>query len=168
MWTGDIRELTEHDAEACEAVIRSLPYFFGKADGIANCAEAVRSQRGLVAVDRGGVVGFLTYESQFPASAEITWMAVHRDFRRTGVGRRLLREVLLTPDATGWRMVFVITLGPSSREDNVVDGYAGTRAFYEAFGFVPLTEVDAWGTGSPGLILARPTLGRSLPGAAPS
>ncbi len=53
--------------------------------------------------------------------------------------------------------MFVITLGPSVAEPGVADSYAGTRAFYEAVGFVPLKELDVWGDAPAGLILARAT-----------
>ena len=42
-----IRPLTSDDAPRCDAVIASLPYFFGDPDGRAMCAEAVRSQPGV-------------------------------------------------------------------------------------------------------------------------
>ena len=48
------------DAPACDAVIATLPYLFGLADGIANWAVAVRSPGGLLAVEAPStVVGLL-------------------------------------------------------------------------------------------------------------
>ena len=79
------------DAVACGAVIATLPYFFGQPAGIADCAAAVRSQRGLVAVDNSdAVIGFLTHRSHHAGSTEITWMAVRQNERRHGAGRQLL------------------------------------------------------------------------------
>ena len=136
--------------------IRSLPYFFGQEGGIAECARAVRSQAGLVAADDSGkIVGFLTHESYYPGSAEITWMAVRHDVRRIGVGRRLITRLADDASADGIHMLFVITLGPSVPEPDVTDGYGGTRAFDERTGFVPLKELDCWGPDSQGLVLAR-------------
>jgi hypothetical protein len=48
-----IRPLMAADAPACDGVIASLPYHFGNADGRRECAEAVRSSAGLVAVEGG-------------------------------------------------------------------------------------------------------------------
>ncbi|MDQ2741743.1 MAG: hypothetical protein M3Z66_05540, partial [Chloroflexota bacterium] len=76
-----IRPLALSDAEACDAIIRSLPEFFGRAGGIAACAADVRSQRGLVAEHSGAIQAFLTWTSEYPASAEITWMAVRSGWR---------------------------------------------------------------------------------------
>ena len=157
-WT--VRELDLADAAACDDVIETLPYFFGQAAGIAECAAAVRSQRGLVAVDSAGqIVAFLTYASHHPTSAEITWMAVRQDRRRRVVGRRLLEELDDKLSGAGVHLLFVITLGPSVQEPGVSDGYAGTRRFYEAVSFVPLKELDAWGPDSSGIIVVRVTKG---------
>jgi len=153
-----VRELEFADAPACDAVIATLPYFFGQPAGIVECATAVRSGPGLVAVDHSGtVVGFLTYRSHHPRSAEITWMAVRHDARRKGVGRVLVNALDNLLSRRGVPLVFVITLGPSVDEPGVTDGYGGTRAFYERVGFIPLRELDAWGQDSPGMVLARPT-----------
>lgn len=56
-----LRALEPSDAEACDAIVRGLPYHFGQASGRAQAAAAVRTQRGLVAVDDGAVVGFCTF-----------------------------------------------------------------------------------------------------------
>ncbi len=156
MWMGTVRRLSSEDAAGCDAIIRSLPYFFGQELGIAECAHAVRSQPGLVLVDDTRMVlGFLTYASHHPSSAEITWMAVHQDVRRTGIGRRLIAHLVEVAMRDGFQMLFVVTLGPSALEPDVSDGYGGTRRFYEATRFVPLKELDSWGPDSPGLVLAR-------------
>lgn len=156
----EVRDLEVGDAPACDAVIATLPYFFGQPAGIADCEAAVRSQPGLVAVDRSGaVVAFVTYRSHHAGSAEITWMAVRQDVRRRGVGRLLVMALDDRLSPRGVRVMFVITLGPSVAEPGVTDGYRGTRAFYEAVGFVPLKELDVWGPDSPGVVLARGTGG---------
>jgi len=132
VWTGTVRRLSKEDADGCDATIHSLPYFFGQEGGIADCARAVRSQDGLVAVDEdGAVLGFLTHESHYPFSAEITWMAVRQDFRRIGIGRRLIARLAEDASGIGFHTLFVVTLGPSALEPGVTDGYGGTREFYE-------------------------------------
>jgi hypothetical protein len=55
-----IRPLEAADAPACFEVVRSLLDHFGDRDGQRECAEAVRTAAGLVAVRDGQVVGFLT------------------------------------------------------------------------------------------------------------
>ena len=157
MWRGTVRRLSKEDAEGCDATTRTLPYFFGREAGVTHCASAVRTQAGLGAVDdTGAVLGFLTQESHYPLSAEITWMAVRQDFRGLGIGRRLIARLVDDATADGLHVLFVVTLGPSAAEPGVTDGYGGTRTFYERTGFVPLKELHSWGPDSPGLVLARP------------
>jgi predicted N-acetyltransferase YhbS len=155
---GDIaiRSLTPGDADGCDAVIASLPYHFGNQRGIEACAAAVRREEGAVATMDGSVAGFLTFVHHAPESAEITWMAVHADHRREGIGRSLIEHTTSTLSARGTRFVYVLTLGPSVIED-VDDGYEGTRRFYHAVGFIPLRELElrSWDD-ERALLLVRP------------
>jgi GNAT superfamily N-acetyltransferase len=153
--TPTIRPLTPDDAPACDAVILSLPYFFGDPTGREDCAAAVRSQQGFVAEIDGNVAGFITLLPHFEGSSEITWMAVHADHRRHGIGQLLIGAAVRTRSYAGDRMICVLTLGPSVPEDPG-DNYDGTRAFYRAQGFVPLRELGLreWND-SHALILGR-------------
>jgi GNAT superfamily N-acetyltransferase len=152
-----IRDLTPADAPGCDAVLASLPYFFGDPTGIKDCAKAVRSQNGFVAVFEGRVVGFVTLLFHFPESAEITWMAVHAEHRRSGIGAKLMRAADDSAVGSGAKMLCVMTLGPSVTEPlDANDNYDGTRRFYRAQGFVPLRELGLreWND-SHALMLAR-------------
>jgi len=136
-----IRGLELRDAEACDGVLASLPYFFGDPDGQRQCHEAVRTRRGFVAeCDDGAVRGFITLESQQPGSSEITWLAVHADHRRGGIGRKLVEAAAELLQGEGQSMLFVLTLGPSVPEESA-DNYEGTREFYRRVGFVGLREL---------------------------
>jgi predicted N-acetyltransferase YhbS len=149
-----IRPLEPADAPACDAVVLTLPYHFGNEGGRAECAEAVRTQEGLVAVENGEVVGFLTLRRQDAASAEITWMAVRADRRRRGLGRELVERAvdeLVRDDA---RLLCVLTLAESEPEERETN-YADTRAFYRALGFVPLRELTLESWTDRAVILAR-------------
>lgn len=137
----EIRPLTAADAVTCDAIIASLPHFFGDPTGIRDCAEAVRTQRGYVATLGSAVAAFLTIEQHDPSSAEITWMAVHAEHRRRGLGRRLIGHVVAELPREGVHMLCVLTLGPSV-PDPGEDTYDGTRAFYLSTGFVPLRELS--------------------------
>ena len=135
------RALELHDAEACDAVLASLPYFFGDPDGQRQCHEAVRTQRGFVAEVEGAVRGFITLAQHQPGSSEITWLAVQAEHRRDGIGRALVEASVALLRGEGQSMLFVLTLGPSVPEPpEVTDNYEGTRAFYRRLGFVGLRE----------------------------
>jgi ribosomal protein S18 acetylase RimI-like enzyme len=139
----------DRDAEACDAIIASLPDWFGLEEGIRDCAVAVRSETGLVAEEGGQVLAFLTW-TEADGVAEITWMGAHVEHRREGLGRALvavLLEELRTRDTAELR---VKTL--SSRHPD--PGYAQTRAFYGAVGFVEVAELDIWGPENPCVLLS--------------
>jgi GNAT superfamily N-acetyltransferase len=151
-----IRVLSAADAGACDAIVESLPYHFGDAGGREQCARAVRESQGLVAVEDGRVIGFLTWRRPYPRSAEITWMAVQAGRRREGVGGALVAALAeRLPGEV--RHLLVTTLSPSTPEPDVGDSYAATRRFYESNGFDPVWEPRGWWTAeSQALLMLRP------------
>lgn len=128
-----------NDATACDEIVASLPDWFGLDEGIRDCAEAVRTQPGLVAEVDGVVSGFLTIAHPYPRTPEISWLAVHARHRRRGIGRALIMALNDQLRTHGDRLVLVKTV--SDRTDPGPE-YAETRAFYLAMGFVPVTELD--------------------------
>jgi GNAT superfamily N-acetyltransferase len=137
-----IRSLdNDDDAVACDAIIASLPAWFGMEQGIRECATAVRTQPGLVAEVDGDVAGFLTLARPYPETPEISWLAVHARERRRGLGRALIETASDRLRACGDTLVVVKTLS-----DRIDPGreYAETRAFYLAMGFVPAVELDLY------------------------
>jgi ribosomal protein S18 acetylase RimI-like enzyme len=151
-----IRPLAPADAETCDRIVLSLPYHFGHEGGRAECAEAVRTQPGLVAVEDGEVVGFLTLARHAPESAEVTWLAVRSDRRRRGHGRALLERAAAELTAEGAEVLSLLTVAESEPDDRPTDNYADTRAFYRALGFVPLRELRLDGWDERAVIMARP------------
>lgn len=148
-----IRALNSNDAEVCDAIVASLPDWFANVDGLREAAEAVRTHEGLVVVDGDEVVGFLTLVHPFPATSEISWMAVRADRRRSGIGAALLNGTIELLRLRGVRLLAVKTL---SDRENPGPEYAQTRAFYLASGFLPVMELDIWGPENPCQLLARP------------
>jgi N-acetylglutamate synthase-like GNAT family acetyltransferase len=145
-----VRHLEPDDAPACDAIIAGLPDWFGNEQGVRDCAQAVRTQDGLVALDDDGVVAFLTW-SRDRDVAEITWMATRADGRRSGAGRRLIEVLVGRLVAEDVRELHVKTL--SEREP--YPPYEETRAFYRAMGFTPVAELDIWGPENPAVLLVR-------------
>jgi GNAT superfamily N-acetyltransferase len=154
----EVRPLTVEDAPICDQIILSLPRHFGREGGRAACAQEVRTGEGLVAVLDGHVVSFLTVQRHFATTAEITWMAVHARHRGQGIGHQLIQRLRQELQAQECRLLLVATLAPSYDEGPTEDGYAATRAFYQAVGFLALREVPHyWGVDSdPALLLVMP------------
>lgn len=150
-----VRDLHPADAPACDEILRGLPYFFGNEAGNASCARAVRTQRGWIAEHDGVAHGFLTVDHPLPTSPEITWMAVRAEHRRHGLGRALVGHAVRELTSSGAVALSVVTLAASVAETGA-DTYAGTRAFYERVGFLPVREFDPPGWDTPGLLLVRP------------
>jgi ribosomal protein S18 acetylase RimI-like enzyme len=157
--TITVRPLVAGDAATCDEIILTLPHHFGHEGGRRQCAHDVRTSPGLVAVAAGSVVGFLTVQRHFATSAEITWMAVHAAHRRRGIGRALIGRLCADLADDGCRLLLVFTLASSAEEDAFADGYAETRAFYQAQGFVPARELPDYWPGSTALLLIRPLAG---------
>lgn len=145
-----IRALEPADAAQCDAVIRSLPEWFGNDAGIADAAAAVRTQAGLASVVDGTVTGFLTWKRHHPTTAEITWLAVGAGHRGAGTGTALVEA--LVASAGGLRFLTVKTLSASC----AYAPYEETRAFYRARGFTELIELDIWGPENPATLFLRP------------
>jgi len=147
-----VRALTPDDAERCDAIVGSLPDWFGNEQGLRECAEAVRTQPGYaITTAEGEVQGFLTVTRPRAAVAEISWMAVHADHRGGGHGRALVEALVAELHRDGTRFLVVKTL--SDRDPD--PGYMATREFYLAMGFTPLLDLDIWGPENPALLLVR-------------
>jgi GNAT superfamily N-acetyltransferase len=146
-----IRLLKPADAPICDAIVAGLPDWFEDELGLELCAEAIRSDHGLVAVEEGDVVGFLTWTQPDATAVEINWMAVRSDRRRRGYGRTLIEELARRSKAEGATSILVKTLS-GRRPDQ---GYAQTRAFYAAQGFDPVSELDVWGPENPAVLMKK-------------
>lgn len=148
-----VRSLERADAPACDAIIASLPDWFGMDEGIRECAAAVRSEPGLVYERDGAAVGFLTVVAPSAVTAEISWLAVHANDRSRGAGTALVARLLDDLRAEGRaRLLLVKTL--SDRTDPGPE-YAATRAFYLARGFRPAAELDLFGPENPIQLMAQ-------------
>ena len=150
-----IRPLVPSDAPACDAIMRTLPDFFGHEGGLAACAQAVRSQSGWAAEEAGRVVGFATWEQRTPVAAEVSWMAVERDRRHAGIGTAIVEALVADLRARGFRLALAMTSAGSKPPQPGPDTYEPTRRFWLARGFLPLIELDIWDT-NVALLQVRP------------
>jgi ribosomal protein S18 acetylase RimI-like enzyme len=136
----------------CISLIRMLPDWFGQEAGIQNYEREIGQLPTFLADMEGQLVGFLSLKPHTPYSAEVYVMAVHPLFHHCGIGRSLMRAAEAYAKEQKIEYMQVKTLGPSRPDD----GYARTRAFYEAMGYRPMEELkQIWDENNPCLILVK-------------
>lgn len=147
-----IEPLSAEHAAACEAIARGLPDWFGMESGLLQMRADLQTDSGLVAMAGDTVHGFLTLRRHYPETWEITWLAVERERRGQGIGRRLIEAAITGCRAAGAGFLLVKTLADTDPSPE----YAETRAFYRAMGFAPLTMLpDLWDPENPCLLMGR-------------
>jgi ribosomal protein S18 acetylase RimI-like enzyme len=136
----------------CEPILRSLRPWFGIEEANAQYLRDIETLPTFLAEVDGGVVGFLTIREHSEYAAEIHIIGVRPEMHRRGVGRALLLEAERYLRERGIEYLQVKTLSASHPDE----GYARTRAFYEAVGFRPLEELpDLWGPANPCLLMVK-------------
>jgi GNAT superfamily N-acetyltransferase len=140
------------DPPSVAAILASVPEWFGIPEATAQYVADAARLPSYLAIDGQDVVGVALLSEHFAQSRELHLLAVRRDLHRRGIGRALVEAVVADLRAAGVRLLEVHTVGPS-REDA---GYAATREFYLAQGFVPMTELQRIDWNGPTLIMVRP------------
>jgi len=135
-------------APECEAVLRSLPLWFGIEESLRAYVEATTTMPTFAIEDGPRLVGFLTLRKHFPAAWEIHCIAVAGDLRGRGHGSALLAhaEAWLVTQGAEFLQVKTVAATVSSSE------YAETREFYEARGFTAIEVFpELWDVRNPAL-----------------
>ena len=131
----------------CESILRDLPDWFGIEEATASYIRDVAE----LPTFRVGDDAFLSLKVHTPQAAEVYVMGVRRERHGQGLGTALLAAAEEHLRAQGVEYLQVKTLGPSYPDE----GYARTRSFYLARGFVPLEELlDLWDE-NPCLLLVK-------------
>ena len=133
-------------------LLASVPEWFGIPEANAQYVADAGRLPSYLAVDGDVVVGVALLAEHFPESRELHLLAVRRDRHRQGIGRLLVETVVEDLREAGVRLLEVHTVGPSHEDE----GYARTREFYLALGFVAMTELQGIDWSGPTLILVRP------------
>ena len=152
---GTVIELRDVDGGAgatCRAILDQLPTWFGIPEANDDYAASAETRPGVVASLAGVDVGITTIRRHFATTAEVYLMAVAPAHHRQGIGQAMLRHVEAGLRREGVEFLQVKTLA-ASRPD---EGYARTRRFWLACGFVPLEEFPTlWDPANPALQLIK-------------
>lgn len=143
----EIRIEERQDAgETCREILAELPDWFGIEEANEGYARAADEHPSLVAVDGDTDVGIITVVQHAQRSAEVHLLAVRPGRHRQGIGTKLLQTAEAHLRGRGVRFLQVKTLAPAHPDE----GYARTRAFYLAQGFVTLQDFpDLWDVENP-------------------
>ena len=135
-----------------EGILRALPGWFGIEQALVEYAQAADELPTFVAARSGAPVGFVTIKPTSAHAVELHVMGVLPGEHRRGVGRALVERAAAYARAEGFTLLHVKTLAPSDPDP----GYAATRAFYAAIGFLPLEELpEVWGPDDPCLLMVK-------------
>jgi len=147
---------------ACEAILRSVPEWFGIEEALMQYVRDTATLPTFVMRHECRIIGFLTLREHFPQAWEIHCVAVHAEVRGQGVGKKLLMHVESWLAEHGARFLQVKTIAATSPNPH----YALTRGFYERMGFAPVEVFpELWSPSNPCLqmlkIVSRPAVGRT-------
>ncbi|MBU0984220.1 MAG: GNAT family N-acetyltransferase [candidate division Zixibacteria bacterium] len=147
----DIVPLPPSAAASCEAILRSLPQWFGIEEAIVRYRNDIERMESFGVHDNDRLIAFLTVNYHFDHAAEIHVMGIRKEYHRQGIGRAMVNHVESLLRTKGVELFEVKTLAAGHPDPN----YAKTRLFYESLGFRPLEVNDLWGDKNPCLILVK-------------
>ena len=132
----------------CEAVLRTLPGWFGIARALMMyVADTTRLPTFALEQD-ARLMGFLTLREHFPKSWEVHCMAIAADVRGKGLGSRLLAHSEEWLRERGVEFLQVKTVAATSKSAE----YEQTRKYYETRGFTPFEIFpELWDPWNPAL-----------------
>jgi len=138
-----------HREAECEAVLRTLPKWFGIEPALLMYARDSGLMPTFATVETGGaIVAFLTLQKHFPNAWEVHCIAVRADARSKGLGSRLLAHAEAWLAAQEVKFLQVKTVASTSASA----AYAQTREFYARRGFTPLEVFPTlWDAHNPAL-----------------
>jgi GNAT superfamily N-acetyltransferase len=132
--------------------LRALPQWFGIEQATLQYIQDIEALPTLVAWMGQRAVGFVSYKQHNAYAAEVHVMGVLPEMHQRGIGRALLDRAEQALRQRGIEYLQVKTLSPSHPDE----GYARTRAFYQAWGFRPLEEFqELWGEDNPCLLMVK-------------
>jgi ribosomal protein S18 acetylase RimI-like enzyme len=127
---GPVNEISAE----CEAILRSVPEWFGIEEALLEYVANTAKLSTFVIRDGLLALGFVSLRRHFAHAWEIDCIAIHATARNKGLGTLLLRHAERWLVAQGARFLQVKTIAAESPNAH----YAQTRAYYQRMGFVEI------------------------------
>jgi len=148
----NVVEVTQNKGALCAEILVTLPHWFGIPASNEAYIRDVEAMPMFAVFDGDKPLGFIALGHPTPFAIEIHVFGVRPELHRSGIGRALVER------AEGFahkaRVPFMTVKTLSSRAPD--EGYAKTRAFYTAMGFLPIDELpDLWDPGNPALLMLK-------------
>jgi GNAT superfamily N-acetyltransferase len=148
----NVVEVTENKGALCAEILAALPHWFGIAESNTAYIRNVEAMPMFAVFDGAKPLGFVALGRPTPSAVEIHVLGVRPELHRSGVGRELIARAEAFARAAGVPFLTVKTL--SSRDPD--EGYARTRAFYTAMGFLAIDELPGlWSPDNPAVIMLK-------------
>lgn len=136
----------------CEAVLRSLPKWFGIEESLVMYARDSGQLPTFAVEQEARIIGFLSLQEHFPVSWEVHCIAIAAEARNKGLGTLLLAHAERWLVERGVRFLQIKTIA----ETSPCPEYAETRKFYAARGYLPLEVFPTlWHPKNPALQLVK-------------
>ena len=147
-----IREVFSDKGAICAEILVSLPTWFGIPESNATYKRDVEFLPMFVAEEGGRFQGFIALKRHTPHAFEIHVLGVRPELHRKGIGQALVARGESLVRDSGARFLTVKTLSASHPDP----GYAKTRAFYAAMGYVPIEEfATLWNPDNPAVMMLK-------------
>lgn len=147
-----VRDEAEGGGETCARILAALPTWFGIEASVNDYVHMAATRPTIIATLDGMDVGIAIVTVHTAFAAELALLAVVPQLHRRGIGSAILRHGEVALARRGIEFLQVKTLSPSKDDE----GYARTRAFYEAYGFRPFEELPLlWNKDNPALVMVK-------------
>lgn len=147
-----ISEVTEGREIISRQILDDLPEWFGIPEAKSAYITDLAKLPMLVANFKHETVGFVSLKHHTDFAVELYLVGVKRRFHRHGIGRRLVQAAENFARTDRLTFLTVKTLAASKPDA----GYASTRKFHEAVGFVPIEVFPTlWDAANPCIVMIK-------------
>ena len=135
----DIEDMRPEHHEQILALAKQLPEWFDDKARVRYIPLDLKLHQGYIARSGQRLIAFVTFTSK-TGRGVISWIGVHPDHHRQGIGRRLLETVERYFRSLGCQRISVETVGWSDPE---YPPYEKTRAFYRGMEYQVSRKLEA-------------------------